>query len=327
MIVLPILPLLFKSCPNSKPQPMRANCLWVWVTLDPVVSFSFWVMGLNIGTTALEVLFQTLLTLVDKWQRRMRGLNCSCHWMCWNGSQRYLPPCQRWRRTWCKAGSVRLPLGRLCNLGGKPQEKGTLAGGEPHAHLERTVLNNYLILSQKVVGAEIDWHPFPTGSWTESKKWGKLRKKKKKKKTWKNPESKNHMENSKSMGKEKPKKTSSIQVQGVTAAPQKMQLLHKWVHNRKEAVCTELQLEERQDPMKHFTLPQRRAPRYILWLVFLFKSKLVFTALLANPQLLHPLCPLFCHVPWALGEGLDRDTPPTLNTQSFCTEPQQWAAF
>lgn len=125
----------------------------------------------------------------------------------------------------------------------------------------------------------------------------------------------------------KNQKTSSTQVQGVTAAPQMMQLLHKWAHNRKETNRTVLTVKRRQDPVKHFMLLQRRAPRDILSLVFLFKSKLVFTALLAIPQQWHPLCPLFRHVPWALGKGLDRDAPPTLDAHSFCTEPQRWAAF
>lgn len=77
--------------------------------------------------------------------------------------------------------------------------------------------------------------------------------------------------------------------------------IHEPIVGRKRTTLC-LQLKRRQDPAKHFTLLQRRAPRDILPLVFLIKSKLVFTALLTIP--------LFRHVPWALGEGLDRDAPP-----------------
>lgn len=90
--------------------------------------------------------------------------------------------------------------------------------------MERSVLNNYLIPSQKVVEAEIDWHPFPMnrkqeiGETEEEEEKKNMKKKPRIKKiTWKTP----------NQWDKKNQKTSSTQVQGVTAAPQMMQLLHK----------------------------------------------------------------------------------------------------
>lgn len=182
-----------------------------------------------------------------------------------SGFLRYLPPCQRWQRTWCKAGSVPLPLGRLCNLGRKTREKETFARGQLHTW--RELLGKYWIPSKTIIGVEIDWHPVaqekpssPTGLWTESKKYGKLRKRKKK--IRKNPKLK------KIHGKPPIKEKTDTSFHpnawssNCTHWGGSFYINELTVGRRLATLC--LQLTERQDPGKCFELLQKRAPRCTL---------------------------------------------------------------